>query len=131
MGPIRLISEEGTRLEHSAGDIASTLRASEVTIESGEDLHVEVTGLKPVFKALGPLYKDRMKAIVEALKDPKGAPELARSLEGHGSVEFDPGDGNGPVRITSDMAEVERTWRFKGKAVDHISVTNIVVVLES
>ncbi|MGA1821050.1 MAG: valine--tRNA ligase, partial [Thermoplasmatota archaeon] len=130
MGPLRLISEKGDDVLGSLEDIKGTLRSSEVTMESSEDLSLQISGLKPVFRALGPVYKDRMASIVSVLKDPSASIDLAADLERNGRIVFDPRDGGGDVELTPDMVEIERDWTFKGKHVDHISVGDTIVLLE-
>lgn len=130
MGPLRLISEKAEELRESLDDIKGTLRSSEVTMESSEDLSLEISGLKPVFRTLGPVYKDRMSGIVSVLKDPNASIDLASDMEEKGMIAFDPGDGGGEVEITSDMVEIVRDWTFKGRHVNHISIGDTIVVLE-
>jgi valyl-tRNA synthetase len=130
MGPIRIIAPQPGMLEGSLPDIGGPLRSSEVTLESSSDLQVNITGLKPNFKAMGPTYRTRMNAIVSWLKDPARAPGIASDLEKNGRATFDP-DGNGPVEISSEMAEPVRTWTFKGRSVEHLTVGDIVIAFES
>ena len=130
MGPLRLISEKASDVEGSLDDIKGTLRSSEATMESSQDLSLEISGLKPVFKTLGPIYKDRMSSIVSVLKNPARSVDMANELETKGSISFDPGDGGGEVELSSDMVEIEREWRFKGRHVEHITVGDTIVVLE-
>lgn len=130
IGPIRMITDEPEKIEDSLFDIRSTVKAEEVTIERSEDLTLEVTGLEPVYKSLGPKYKSRMKSIVSHIKDPSKSVDLAHELEDEGAVTFDPDDGEGSVTLTSDMVTVSKGWKFQGRSVNHLSVGGVVVILE-
>ncbi|MBN1389747.1 MAG: valine--tRNA ligase [Candidatus Thermoplasmatota archaeon] len=131
IGPVRLITKEHQRLAPSLEDIRGTIKASEVTLERSEDLTEEVTGLRPIFKELGPKYRDRMKAIVEVFNDPVKGVELAQALTIDGNISFDPGDGLGEITLGPNMAEVESKWVFQGRDVRYLPVGDVIVVLES
>ena len=129
IGPVRLITSSREMIEGSVEDIKGTVKAEEVTLEDSKDLTEEISGLKPDFRAMGPLYRDRMGPIVKALKDPVTGKDLAIKMVADGKVLLDP-DGKGEVEITADLVEVERTWMFQGRSVNYITVGNTVVVLE-
>ncbi len=130
IGPIRLITDTPDELSPSLEDIRSTVKAEEATIETSEDLSLDVSGLSPVYKELGPMFKDRMKAVVSHLKDPEHSLDLARTMEKEGAVTFDPEDGEGTVTISKDLAEVEKRWTFQGRKVRYLDVEGVVVILE-
>ncbi|MFO8051910.1 MAG: valine--tRNA ligase [Thermoplasmatota archaeon] len=130
IGPIRLITKVPEMMEGSLEDIKATLKAQDVTLERSEDLEQVVIGLRPVFKEMGPKYKERMGSIVSCLKDPEMSRELALTMESEGSVELDPEDGKGMVQLSPNMVEVEKGWIFQGRSVEHLSVGDVVVVLE-
>jgi len=130
MGPVRIISPHGERLSGSLKEIADTVRAAEVSLEGASDLHEEVSAIEPVFRSLGPAYRDRMGPIVAYLKVRANAPEMARVLERDGSVTLDPGDGKGDVVLSGDMVKVSRSWTFRGRAVEHITLGDIIIVFE-
>jgi valyl-tRNA synthetase len=130
IGPIRLISDDARDLESSLDDIKNTIKAEDATIETSEELKLEVSGLSPVFKELGPRLKGRMNAVVNHIKDPVRSRDLALEMEREGAISIDPGDGKGPVTIPRDLAEVERRWMFKGRSVNHLEVGGVIIVLE-
>lgn len=130
MGPLRLITSDPSILENSLDDIRTTVKAEDVTIERSEDLSLEIAGLEPNFKSLGPLFKDRMGRIVAQLKNPARSKDLAIIMDREGSVTFDPGDGNGEVTLNEDMASISKSWMFQGRTVKHLSVEGVIVVLE-
>jgi hypothetical protein len=130
IGPIRLITKEPGRLETSLEDIKGTVKSTDVTLEKSEDLSQEISGLKPVFKELGPKYRDRMKAIISTFKHPLKGEQLAVKMEKDGQITFDPHDGKGEVTLTSNMAEVQKRWVFQGREVNYLTVGDVIVVLE-
>jgi len=130
IGAVRLITENKGLVEGSLDDIKGTVKASEVTLGSSEDLRTEITGLSPIFKELGPAFKDRVNAVLKVLKDPKASSELAHIMDRDGKVRFDPGDGKGDVTVTLELASVTRKLKFKGKLVNTIEVGPVLVVLE-
>jgi valyl-tRNA synthetase len=130
MGPIRLITDDFELIEGSLDDIKNTLKASEVTFGSGDDLRTEVIGLSPVFKELGPAFKDRVNAILKILKDPQSSAELALIMEMNGEVNFDPGDGRGEITLTTALARVITKLKFKGLVVNTIEVGPTIVIIE-
>ncbi len=129
IGPVRLITSSREMIEGSEEDIKGTVKAQEVTLEDSKDLTEEISGLKPDFRAMGPLYRDRMGPIVNALKDPKTRKEMAVKMVADGKVRIDP-DGKGEVEITADLVEVERTWMFQGRSVNYITVGSTIVIFE-
>jgi valyl-tRNA synthetase len=131
MGPIRLITDERDKLLDSLEDIKGTLRTSEVTLESSGDLELRVTGVKPVFKNMGPLLKDRVGAVVATLKDPEISRNVAAEIESGGSATLTPSDDRGEVVLTGDLVEIEKKWSFKGREVNHLTIEGIAVVLEN
>jgi valyl-tRNA synthetase len=130
IGPIRLITKDHSRLERSLEDIKGTVKSSEVTLEKSEDLSQEISGLKPVFKELGPKYRDRMKAIISTFNHPLKGEQLATVMDKEGQITFDPADGQGEVTLTSNMAEVQKRWVFQGREVNYLTVGDVIVVLE-
>lgn len=130
IGPLRLITKSPDILEVSLEDIKGTLKAQDVTMESSEDLKEVLLGLKPVFKEMGPKYKSRMGAIVSYLKDPERSASLASSMEEDGSLEIELDDGGEPVNLAPNMVEVQKGWVFQGRSVNHLTVGDVVVVLE-
>ncbi|MGA1820739.1 MAG: class I tRNA ligase family protein [Thermoplasmatota archaeon] len=130
IGPIRLITKDHSRLQGSLQDIKGTTKAVEVTLERSEDLSQEVAGLKPVFKELGPKYRDRMGSIIATLKHPLKGEKLALLMDREGKVTFDPEDGQGEITLTSSMVEVEKRWVFQGREVNHLAVEDVIIVLE-
>jgi len=131
VGAIRLITKDHSRLADSLQDIKGTTKASDVTLERSEDLSQEVSGLKPIFKELGPRYRDRMGSIIAALKHPLRGEKLAIMMDKEGKVTFDPEDGGGEITLTSAMVEVDRRWVFQGREVNHLTVEDVIIVLES
>jgi len=130
MGAIRLITDSPEELETSLEDIRSTIKARDVTLETSEELREVLDGLDPVFSELGPRYRTRMRSILRVLNDPTRKIELAEELDREGTITFDPEDGGGPVTLTSDMVKVRKRWTFRGRSVSHLTVGNLIVVLE-
>jgi valyl-tRNA synthetase len=130
IGPIRLITKEPAKLERSLEDIKGTVKSSDVTLERSEDLSQEISGLKPIFKELGPKYRDRMKAIIATFNHPLKGEQLAAIMDKEGQITFDPHDGQGEVTLTSNMAEVQKRWVFQGREVNYLTVGDVIVVLE-
>ncbi|MEA3559006.1 MAG: valine--tRNA ligase, partial [Candidatus Thermoplasmatota archaeon] len=130
IGPLRLITKDPEMLEGSLEDIKGTLKAQDVTLERSQDLARKVLGLKPVFREMGPRYRERMGSIISSLKDPATALDLALLMDRDGTIEFDPEDGKGLVTLTSNMVEVQKGWVFQGRSVDHLSIGDVVVLLE-
>jgi valyl-tRNA synthetase len=130
IGPVRLITKDHNALERSLEDIKGTIKAEDVTLERSEDLSQEISGLRPVFKELGPKYRDRMKAIITTFKHPLKGESLASIMDAQGQITFDPGDGGGEVTLTSSMADVEKRWVFQGREVNYLTLGDVIVVLE-
>ncbi len=130
IGPVRLITKDHSKLENSLEDIKGTVRSSEVTLERSEDLSQEISGLKPIFKELGPKYRDRMKPIISVFNHPLKGEKLATMMDQDGQITFDPEDGSGDVTLTSNMAQVQKRWVFQGREVNYLTVDDVIVVLE-
>jgi valyl-tRNA synthetase len=130
IGPIRLITKEPGKLEPSLEDIKGTVKSADVTLERSEDLSQEISGLKPIFKELGPKYRDRMKSIIQIFNHPLRGEQLAAIMDKEGQITFDPHDGQGEVTLTSSMAEVQKRWVFQGREVNYLTVEDVIVVLE-
>ncbi len=130
IGPIRLITDTPDELSPSLMDIKNTIKAQDATIETSKDLSLDIVGLSPVFRELGPRLKERMNAVISFITRPENSLELATTMVSEGFINIDPGDGGEQVTLTKDLVEVVKRWTFQGRMVNHLDVEGVIVVLE-
>ncbi|MFW3146497.1 MAG: valine--tRNA ligase [Thermoplasmatota archaeon] len=130
IGPVRLITNRPYDLENSLDDIRGTVKSQEVTLERSQDLSQQIQGIKPIFKEMGPRFRDRMKAVIDVFQDEARGKELAREMEKEGTITFDPGDGKGMLTLGGSLVEVLKGWIFQGRSVNYLSTGDVIIILE-
>jgi valyl-tRNA synthetase len=125
MPRVQIVSE--LDLSGMLSDIKGATNAAEVVMSERGDLK-EIPGeVKPVKSKIGPQFKGKAGAIVEALKKEDPA-KLAKALE-KGPVKLKIAGGE-EITIGPEHAEVIPKWTIKGKDVDLIHVKDITVLVE-
>lgn len=123
---IEIIGSKTELLLGSEGDIAGTLKATDVVLKAEADVVEKVTAIKPVHAILGPRFKQDAKEIAAKLAA-VDASEIAQALEA-GELDIQLASGN-TVQITMDMVQIIRTPMLDGKEVKSVTVGDLLILI--
>ncbi len=112
-------------VEVDARDIGGALNAKVEILSKAPEINVRVRALKPRFDILGPMFRDKVKKIVQAVNslDDRKKQEL---LKEGGEVKID----GKTIKLEKDWFEAEIEKTVSGKEVDVLEMKNAVVVVE-
>ncbi len=107
-------------------DIAGALNAEVELLKEMPTIEVRVKALKPKFNILGPMFKDKVKAIVSAVS--KLSNEEKLKFVERGSIEVDVGGEK--IELKSEWFDIEIEKVLGGEGVEVLETENAVVIVE-
>ncbi len=115
----------GNGLEQGIDDIKGTTCAKNVDIVKGApEFDERIVDIKPNMSVLGPLYRGKVGAIMEALKN--DLPRVAEQVKaGTISIEVD----GETIELDAGSIEIKKEFISKGRAVDVLQVGDVVIAI--
>ena len=110
-------------------DMKGTVRANILEIGDAASIERRPSALSPVRAKIGPEFRQRAGAVVDALS--KADPEkVAKDLDEHGSYPMKLGDGTGVI-IKKEHVNIEQSVSYSGVKVDVVNVGGTVLLLKA
>ncbi|MCQ2078717.1 MAG: valine--tRNA ligase, partial [archaeon] len=123
---LEIVGGDSAMYRMSAEDIQQGTAAKRFEIAEKADLVEKVSEVKPVFGKLGPVFKDKAKAIVAALK--AASPEdIAAQIAG-GRVVLDAGGES--VELGPEFFEIKKILSLNGREVSTVQCGDALLVIE-
>jgi len=110
----------------SREDIQQGTNAKELEIAEKADLVEKVAEVKPVFGKLGPVFKDKAKGIVSALKAADPEDIATQILTGKVILKTDDGE----VELGPEYFEVRKILSLNGREVSTVQCGDALLVIE-
>ena len=123
---LEIIGGDSAMYRMSAEDIQQGVNAREFEIAEKADLVEKVAEVKPVYGKLGPVFKDKAKSIVAALK--AASPEDIASQIAGGKVVLQ-ADGES-VELGPEFFEVRKILSLDGREVSTVQCGDALLVIE-
>ncbi|MDD1746725.1 MAG: class I tRNA ligase family protein [Methanomassiliicoccales archaeon] len=127
MSSVELIGSRAMTLKGCERDIAETVKAKTLSLETAGQLEERIVALKPVLSKIGPLYKANGKELVERIKAMEPESFGKAIMEGNANVVL--ADGT-EVAVGQDIVEIQRSMALHGKMVETVQVGDILIVIE-
>jgi valyl-tRNA synthetase len=129
MGVVHIFGKDSGMLDDFQDDIKGTLKAREVLLARPEGLREEPDRLVPVRQKIGPVFKGRANAVVDAIGKlvPK---EAAGHLASAGKLELALADGS-KAEIAPDMVRVEMRSMVGDARVDVVLAGEMTILVET
>ncbi len=123
MERVEIYADDG--LKHGIDDIKGTACAKNVDIVKGApEFEERIVDIEPKMSILGPLYRERVGAIMEALKN--NLPRVAEQAKaGTISIEVD----GETIELDPESIEIKKEFISKGRAVDVLQVGDMVIAI--
>ncbi|WP_457550469.1 valine--tRNA ligase [Archaeoglobus sp.] len=113
-------------MEIDTRDIAGALNASVELLKEMPNIEVRVKRLKPNFKVIGPMFKEKAKDLVKAVENLSDEEKL-KLFEGKSvTVSLDGMD----VKVSPEWFDVEIEKVVKGESVEVLETENAIVLVE-
>jgi valyl-tRNA synthetase len=124
---VEIIGAKAMALKGCERDIAETVKAKALSLETTGQLEERIVAVKPVLSKIGPMYKADGKELVERIKamDPESFGKAV--LEGSAKIVL--ADGT-EVGVGKDIVEIQRSMALHGKMVETVQVGDVLIVIE-
>jgi valyl-tRNA synthetase len=127
MSSVELIGSRAITLNGCERDIAETVKAKTLSLETAGQLEERIVAVKPVLSKIGPLYKANGKELVERIKAMEPESFGKAVVEGNAIIVL----ANGTeVAVGQDIVEIQRSMALHGKMVETVQVGDILIVIE-
>jgi len=122
--PLKLVKIYSS-IEVDARDIGGALNTKVEILTKAPEIIVRIKALKPKFSILGPMFRDKVKKIVQAVNSLSDGERMELLKEGM-QIEV----GGERVKLEKDWFEAEIEKTVSGKEVEVLEVKNAIVVVE-
>jgi valyl-tRNA synthetase len=125
---IEMVGQKAEILKGCEQDIARTIKARSLVIESKADLEEKVVAVKPIPSKIGPKFKANGKEVSDIIKELEPETLAQQMREGRATIVLQDGT---EVDITTEFVEVQLALSLHGKMVQTLQVGDVLIVIQS